>query len=138
MYIIYYKENTATSKESQKHVTCDYLKDVEETIDRLVKQGHEVTHAFNAENDLFAYIKKGQADFANKCYMYGLSPDIYGEKVLLSNGEICKIKNIKPRNRKYPIIVWSEQSNKSYKLSPRQTMFAKERYDEMQKGDAAT
>lgn len=138
MYTIHYQNNTAKPEDPYYHTQCSNLRDIEIVSAKLTAKGFKVVSAFCNENDLVSYLKDGQNEFAYNCYIYNLTPDMYGKKVLLANGEICAIKKIKPQNRKYPIIVWSEGTNKSYKLSPGQTRFALERYEKSKKGSSTS
>lgn len=52
------------------------------------------------------------------CYKYGLTEDDYGQTFKMGNGRTVKTVTIKPRNRKYPIIVEDVENRKRYKMAP--------------------
>lgn len=49
--------------------------------------------------------------------VYGLSPSDYMRRFTNNRGERCVVTGIMPRNRRYPIIVYNEELQKSFKYT---------------------
>lgn len=75
----------------------------------------EVTHVFDTKNNLIdnqSYLS--EYTFRMHCRRYGLEPEDFGKK--LDNGEI--ITGLRPKNRKYPIILFNPETGKNMKATP--------------------
>ncbi len=123
MYIIC--ENNNGTKTYRELSTDDY----NQWIQTNPNWRDNIQYVFDVKNDIISIHDNDTAIFANHCEDYNLSESDLHRQFLstagYTNGHICELIKIKPRNRKYPCIILDTVTNKTYKVTARylHTMF---------------
>lgn len=116
--LIAYKDPAGNNKyDIVRNITSNNSADLKNAIDdwKNKNAGCEVTHVFNTDNNLIdsqSYLS--ECTFRLHCGRFGLKPEDFGKK--LDNGEI--ITGLRPRNRKYPIILYNPATGRNMKATP--------------------
>lgn len=94
-------------------------------LDIVIRNGKFTDTQLSLKIDLRVLNDSGEAvlqmaeDFKQYAEMYGLQPSDLGKKVTY-NGAKHEIVGLKPKNRKYPIIVKNLENGTKYKITARE------------------
>ena len=114
MFVVCYKNQFGTK-------TCAMTDDPTKWIDD--NPSEEVLYVFNERSDVY----QPKMQFALYANMFGFDASDYGRRFYNQSGKIQRLIGFKPSNRKYPVITFCEDDQKTYKQS---ASYARRRLEE--------